>query len=81
MEYLQWLWNKVIVEGAKGSQIIGSKCREAFSEDDVDHWSSKKAKRKQPARYQGDMGIKVEGTNLCKRCMHTRQDCLVHNSR
>ena len=43
MEYLQWLQDKVIVEnavlleGAEGSQVMGSKCKEAHPEDNADY--------------------------------------------
>jgi len=52
VEYLQQLQDKVIVEnavlleGAEGSQVMGSKCKEAPPEDNADYWPSKKAKRK-----------------------------------
>jgi len=58
-----------------------SKHREASQEDNVDHWPSKKAKIKQPARYQENMGIKLGEANPCERYVHAGQDCLVHNSR
>ena len=51
LEYIQRLWDKVIAEGTEGSQITGSKCKEAHPGDDVDCQPSKKAKGKQPARY------------------------------
>ena len=70
-----------LLEGAEGSQIVGSKHKEAPPGDDVDCQPSKKTKGKQPARYQGDIGVKLGGTNPCERCVHTKQDCLVHNSR
>ena len=72
VEYLQRLQNKVIVEnavlleGAEGSQVMGSKCKETPPEDNADYWPSKKAKRKQPARYRGDVRIKLEGLILVK---------------
>ena len=78
LEYIQWLWDKVIAEdttllkGAERSQVAGSKCREILSENDMGHWPFKKAKGKQPARYWGDMGIKLGGSNLCERCVCTR---------
>jgi len=57
LEDLQQLQDKVLekeatlLEGTEGFQVAGSKCREILLEDDVDYWSSKKAKRKQPVRY------------------------------
>ena len=53
--------NAAFLEGTERSQVAGSKQREAPPEDNVDYWPSKKAKEKQPARYQGDMGIKLGG--------------------
>ena len=40
-----------LLKGAKGSQIIGSKCKKAPLENDADCQPSKKAKEKQLARY------------------------------
>jgi len=40
-----------LLEGAKRSQVTGSKCREALPENDMGHQPSKKTKGKQPARY------------------------------
>ena len=53
--------NTAFLEGTERSQVTRSKQREAPLEDDVDCWPSKKAKEKQPARYQGDMRIKLGG--------------------
>ena len=42
LEYIQWLWDEVIVEdttlleGAEESQVVGSKYKEAPLGDDVD---------------------------------------------
>jgi len=41
----------MIAESTEGSQVIGSKCKEAFPEDNINCWPSKKAKEKQPVRY------------------------------
>jgi len=87
LEYFQQLWNKVLeeeatlLEGAEGSQIVGSKYKETSLRNDADHWPSKKAKGKQLARYRGDTGLKLGDANLCERCVYAGQDCLVHNSR
>ena len=87
MKYLQWLQNKIIVkdatllEGTEGLQVVESKCRKSPPENNMNYWLSKKTKRKQPARYQGDMEIKLGGANSCERCVHAMQDCLVYNSR
>jgi len=57
LEYLQQLQDKmleekaVLLEGTKGFQVVGPKHKEAPPENDADCWPSKKAKRKQPARY------------------------------
>ena len=87
LEYIQQLWNEVIVEDTtlledtEGSQITGFKHKEISPEDDIDCQPFKKAKGKQPTRYQGDNSIKMGGTNPCERCVHAGQDCLVYNSR
>jgi len=81
LEYLQQLQDKVLEEDTEGSQIMRPKCKEVLLENDADCWPSKKAKEKQLARYQGDIGIKMGDANLCEKCVHTGQDCLVHNSR
>jgi len=87
LEYLQQLWNEMLekeatlLEGAEGSQIAGPKCKEILLENNVDCWPSKKAKGKQPARYQGNIRIKLGDANPCERYVCTRQDCLVYHSR
>jgi len=53
LEYLQQLWNKVLekeaalLEGAEGSQIVRSKCKEVTTGDEEGQQPSKKAKGKQ----------------------------------
>jgi len=65
LEYFQQLQDEVIMENAallestEGSQIIGSKYKEVTLGDDRDYWPSKKAKGKQPARYYGDIRVKI----------------------
>ena len=87
LEYIQQLQDEVLVkdaalfEGTEGSQITGSKCKEYTLGDEEGQWLSKKAKEKQPRRYYRDTGVKMEGAILYKRCVCTRQDCLVHNSK
>ena len=50
LEYIQWLWNEVLeeeaalLEGAEGSQVAGSKCKEIAARDEEEQWPSKKAK-------------------------------------
>ena len=87
LEYIQQLWNEVIaedttfLENTEGSQITGSKHKKIPLGDDIDCQPSKKAKEKQPTRYQGDNSVKMGDTNHCERCVCAGQDCLVHNSR
>jgi len=90
LEYLQQLWNEVLVgnatllEDAEGSQVMRTKYKGVttiFSEDEVEQQPSKKAKGKKPERYCRDTGVKMEGANSWERCVHTRQNCLVYNSR
>ena len=83
MEYLQWLWDKVLekeaalLEGAEGSQVIGSKRKEITAGDEEGQWLSKKARGK----YRGGAAVKMGGSNPCERCVCTGQDCLVYPSR
>ena len=83
MEYLQRLRDKVLeeeatlLEGAEGSQVVGSKCKEVTARDKERQQPSKKARE----RYCGDATVKMEGSNPCERCVCAGQDCLVHPSR
>ena len=78
LEYIQQLWNKMLAEdvtllkGAEKSQIIGSKCKKVSLRDNVNHQPSKKTKEKKLAKYCGDIGIKIERTNLCEKCLCAR---------
>jgi len=87
MEYLQRLQDEVLeeeatlLEGAEGSQVAGSKCKEVTARDKEVQWSSKKARGKQPGKYCGGAAMKMGGANPCERCVSARQDCLVHPSR
>ena len=53
MEYLQRLQDEVLeeeatlLEGAEGSQVTGSKCKEVATGDEEVQWPSKKARGKQ----------------------------------
>ena len=47
LEYLQQLWNEVLAECTKGSQITGSKCTKVTSGNKEGQWPFKKAKEKQ----------------------------------
>jgi len=69
------------LEGAEGSQVMGSKCKEVATGDKEGQWPSKKARRKQLGKYHEDAAVKIGGANPCKRCVSARQDCLVHSSR
>jgi len=60
LEYLQQLWNEVLVEDTtllEGTERF--KHKKVFPEDNRDHWPFKKAKGKQPARYHRDIGVKM----------------------
>jgi len=87
MEYLQQLQDKVLeeeatlLEGAEGSQIMGSKYKEVAVGDEEMQQPSKKARRKQLGKYRRGAAVKMGGSNPCKRCVCAGQDCLVHPSR
>ena len=87
MEYLQWLQDKVLeeeatlLEGAEGSQVMGSKRKEIAAGDEEEQWPSKKARGKQLGKYRRGAAVKMGSSNPCKRCVCTEQDCLVHLSR
>ena len=87
MEYLQRLWDELLkeeaalLEGAEGSQVMGSKCKEVATGDKEEQRPSKKARGKQPGKYHGGAAVKMGGSNPCERCVCARQDCLVHPSR
>ena len=84
MEYLQQLQDEVLeeeaalLEGAEGSQVAGSKCKEVATGDEEKQQPSKKARGKQLGKYHGGAVVKIGGSNLCERCVCARQDCLVH---
>jgi len=58
VEYLQRLWDEVLEEeavllgGAEGSQIMGSKCKEVTARDKEVQQPSKKARGKQPGKVR-----------------------------
>ena len=87
VEYLQRLWDKVLeeeatlLERAEGFQVAGSKRKEITAGDEEEQRPSKKARRKQLGKYHGGAAVKMRGSNPCKRCVCTGQDCLVHLSR
>jgi len=57
---LQQLWDKVLeeeavlLEGAEGSQIAGSKCKEITARDEEGQQPFKKAKGRQQGKYCGE---------------------------
>jgi len=87
MEYLQQLQDEVLeeeatlLEGAEGSQAVGSKCKEVAAGDEEGQWPSKKARGKQLGKYRGGAAVKMGGATPCERCVCAGQDCLVHPSR
>jgi len=70
-----------LLKGAKGSQVVGSKCKEVTTGDKEVQRPSKKARGKQLGKYHGGTAVKMGDSNPCKRCVCTGQDCLVHHSR
>ena len=70
-----------LLEGAEESQVTESKRKEVATRDEEEQWPSKKARGKQPGKYRGGATVKMGGSNICERCVCTRQDCLVHPSR
>ena len=87
MEYIQWLQDKVLeeeaalLEGAEGSQVVGSKRKEVATGGEEEQRPSKKARGKQPGKYRGGATVKMGDSNLCERCVCAGQDCLVHPSK
>jgi len=82
-EYLQRLRDEVLeeeailLEGAEGSQVAGSKRKEIAAGGEEEQRPSKKARGK----YRGGAAVKMGGSNPCERCVCAGQDCLVHPSR
>jgi len=66
-----------LLEGAEGSQVTGSKCKEVATGDEERRWPSKKAREK----YRRGATVKMGGSIPCERYVCTGQDCLVHPSR
>ena len=69
----------ILLERAEGSQVMGSKRKEVATRDKEGQWSSKKTREKQLGKYYRGATVKIGGANPCKRCVCTRQDCLVHS--
>ena len=67
MEYLQWLQDEMLekkaalLEGAEGSQVMGSKCKEVTAGDEERQWPSKKAREKQLGKYYRGAAVKMGG--------------------
>jgi len=86
-EYLQQLRDEVLeeettlLEGAEGSQAMGSKRKEVAAGDEEEQRPSKKARGKQPGKYRRGATVKMGGATPCERCVCAGQDCLVHLSR
>ena len=51
-----------LLEGAEGSQVTGSKCKEIAGREG--QWLSKKAKEKQQGKYHGGATVKMGGANV-----------------
>jgi len=70
-----------LLEGAEGSQVVGSKRKEVATGDEEEQRPPKKARGKQLGKYCGGAAVKMGDSNPCKRCVCAGQDCLVHPSR
>ena len=90
MEYLQQLRDEVLAKNitlladTETFQVIGSKQKEITnisSKDEMEQWSPKKTKGKQLGKYCRNTTVKMGSVNPCEKCIHTRQNCLVYNSR
>ena len=66
-----------LLEGAEGSQVVGSKHKEVAAGGEEEQQPSKKARGK----YRGGAAVKLGGSNPCERCLCAGQDCLVYLSR
>ena len=71
----------VLLEGAEGSQVAGSKRKKVAAGGEEEQQPSKKARGKQLGKYRGGATVKIGGAIPCKRCVCAGQDCLVHPSR
>ena len=70
-----------LLEGAEGSQVVRSKCKEVATGGEEVQRPSKKARGKQLGKYCGGATVKMGGATPCERCVCAGQDCLVHPSR
>ena len=86
-EYLQRLRDEVLeeeatlLEGAEGSQVVGSKRKEIAAGGEEEQRPSKKARGKQPGKYRRGAAVKMGGATPYERYVCTRQSCLAHPSR
>ena len=71
----------ILLEGAEGSQVAGSKRKEVAARDKEMQRPSKKARKKQPGKYCRGTAVKMGGSNPCERYVCAGQDCLVYHSR
>ena len=77
MEYLQQLQNKVLekettlLEGAKESQVTGSKYKKVATRDKEGQQPSKKARGKQLGKYHRGATVKI-GVNENKQTEYTK---------
>jgi len=84
VEYLQQLWDKMLeeeatlLEGAEGSQVIGSKCKEVAAGDEEGQQPSKKAREKQLGKYCRGAAVKIGGSNPYEKCVCTRRVILLY---
>ena len=71
MEYFQQLRDKMLkekaalLEGAEGSQVAGSKCKEVAARDKEGQQPFKKARGKQPEKYYRDATVMMGDSNPC----------------
>ena len=75
MEYLQRLWDKLLkeeaalLEGAEGSQVMGSKHKEVTAGDEEEQWPSKKTRGKQLEKYRRgaavNIGVLTSARDVC----------------
>ena len=61
-----------LLEGAEGSQVAGSKCKEVTAGDEEEQQPSKKTREKQLGKYCGGATVRIGGSNPCERCVCTR---------
>ena len=62
----------MLAEDTEGSQITKFKHKKVSPEFDRDCQPSKKAEEKQPARYYGDIGVKMGDVNPYEKYVYTR---------